>query len=98
MSHSLPVNFPNSLLSPLEIGARVRWLPLPSAVDWGTVVGILFEWHQGLSGWYPRYCVWLAPDSPSHDWINSDWAWSWDLEQLESGNSDSSALQVESNC
>ena len=83
MSPPLPANFPNVLSNPFEIGTRVRWLPLVMAIDWGTVVGVVFEWHHGLAGWYPRYCVLLDADSPSHRWLDCDWAWEWDLEQIE---------------
>lgn len=95
MSSILPTNLPNSLSNPFAIGARVRWLPLPTATDWGTIVGLLFEWHSDLSGWYPRYCIRLDADSPSHCWLDSDWAWAWDLEHLESVDSSSAELQVE---
>ena len=77
---TLPEDFPESLPPfSFKLGDRVRWKPMPST-DWGTIVGIEYSWHSPGNSWQPRYKVHLDRDSPSRGWIESDWAWEWDLE------------------
>lgn len=77
---ALPTNFPAGIVVTFAIGDRVRWIPLPSATDWGTIVGLLYDWAEPHHSWQPRYCVLLDADSPSREWTIADWAWQWDLE------------------
>lgn len=80
---ALPEDFPESE-PPLsfKLGDRVRWKPMPST-DWGTIAGMEYAIHSFRNSWQPRYKVHLDSDSPSRAWIESDWAWEWDLERLE---------------
>jgi hypothetical protein len=75
------------------LGSRVRWKPMPST-DWGRIAGMEYAIHQPRNSWQPRYKVHLDPDSPSRAWIDSDWAWEWDLEpELEQQNRHSTRCQ-----
>ena len=77
---ALPEDFPESLPPfTFKLGDRVRWKPMPST-DWGTIAGIEYSWHSPGNSWQPRYKVYLDLESPSLGWIESDWAWEWDLE------------------
>jgi len=80
-THPLPTQFPQGLTTRFNLGDRVQWIPLPST-DWGTIIGLEYEWSESLSGWQPRYCVLLDDDSPSRYWVERDWAWEWDLQPV----------------
>ncbi|NJL22793.1 MAG: hypothetical protein HC895_21380 [Leptolyngbyaceae cyanobacterium SM1_3_5] len=89
----MPAHFPSDIPTTFAIGDRVRWLPLPSATDWGTIVGLLYDWAEGYHSWQPKYCVLLDADSPSRDWTIADWAWQWDLEVFTSTLLDSQSTK-----
>lgn len=80
----LPAHFPEAVSSPkYSIGSRCRWIPTP-ATDWGTVIGQIYI-PDSIGGrtadcWIWAYLLLLDPDSPSRQWLVTDWV---DEENLE---------------
>lgn len=64
-----------------QLGQRVCWIPQPST-DWGTIIGLEYEWSGTLESWQPKYCVLLDADSPSREWVDRDWAWEKDIQPI----------------
>lgn len=84
------IHSPDKLLEDIQppkyaIGDRCRWLPT-NTTDWGTVVGQVLapaELDQpATSQWVWLYLVLLDLDSPSRQWVTTDWAEESDLERL----------------
>lgn len=68
--------------------SKVRWKPVSSSrSDWGRVMGLRYRWAKHLGNWQWQFYVVLDPDSPSYQWVRSDWAWQDDLESLSTSYS-----------
>lgn len=82
MFPTLPKKFPDEIGQPkFAVGDRVCFVPMP-AEDYGIVTGIQYAPAEHLQDWAWRYTIWLDPQSPSHAWTLSDFAWEADLQRL----------------
>ena len=84
----LPADFPKAVSSPkYSIGCRCQWIPTP-ATDWGTVIGQIYipNSTEGKTAdrWIWAYLLLLDPDSPSRQWLVTDWVDEENLEPLTS--------------
>ena len=64
-----------------QVRSKVRWQQITSS-DWGQVMGMRYRWAEHLVCWQWQYYIVLDPDSPSFQWVQSDWAWQNDLEPM----------------
>ena len=85
-THS-PDEFPENIRPPqYAIGDRCCWISL-STTDWGTIVGQVLapvELDESTTlQWVWLYLVLLDLDSPSRQWVTTDWAEEDDLERLD---------------
>jgi hypothetical protein len=78
-----PDELPETIQSPkYAIGDHCRWVPM-NTTDWGTIVGqVLTPAQTPSSQWVWLYLVLLASDSPSRQWVTTDWAEEDDLERF----------------
>lgn len=82
----VPDKLPENLQMPkYAIGDRCRWIPR-NTTDWGTVVGQVLApiepVQPATSRWVWLYLVLLDLDSPSRQWVVTDWAEEGELERL----------------
>lgn len=85
LSHT-PDQLPEAIQSPkYAIGDRCRWLPANTA-DWGTIIGQVITPVEPVQfttpQWVWLYLVLLDLDSPSRQWVTTDWAEEDDLERF----------------
>ena len=81
-----PDSVPDTIQNPkYAIGDRCRWIPT-NATDWGTIIGQVIAPVESVqsttSQWVWLYLVLLDLDSPSRQWVATDWAEEGDLERF----------------
>jgi hypothetical protein len=83
-----PSQLPENIQLPkYAIGDRCQWIPV-NTTDWGTIIGQVLtpvEQFQATDPhWIWLYLVLLDSDSPSRQWVTTDWAEEDDLESFYS--------------
>lgn len=86
-SHA-PHTLPESIQPPkYAIGDRCGWIPMNST-DWGTIIGQVLAPVELVQPTTPQwiwiYLVLLDSNSPSRQWVTTDWAEEDDLERFDS--------------
>jgi hypothetical protein len=82
-SVDLPASFPNDAKMPSYLyGDKLRWIPVNSDSDFGTVIGRFYSFASHHCSWQWCYLIWLDKESPSSTWVVADTAWEEDLEPM----------------